>query len=178
MRPQDSRFTSYLRQVDEAMMRSNAIRFSQIRSELESYGSTPPMTEAMAARIEPTEYASMIARRFGFMPATTVSAGDQNRYISALVEFASENPNWIPGDDGAVYGETASGVVRIRPDFDFSQTKLGFLTSFAEGATLMSHDGIARVPDAEFKFMGAALDIEEALEKLDAKLEDFAAPRM
>lgn len=178
MRAQDNRTNSYLRQVDAAMQRDVGVAFSQVRSDLEAYRGTTPMTEAMAAQVTPEAYAQHLAGRFGFKPAGQFDAANQNRYIASLVEFAAENPDWIPGPDGAVYAEMAGGVSRIRPDYDWTNSKLGFVTGFAEGATLMSRGGIAIPPDGEFEFSGAAIDIGEAVGKLEARLENRDALRM
>ena len=178
MRAQEHRSMSYLRQVDEAMQRTAGVRFSQIRSDLEAYRGTTPMTEAMAAQVTPAAYADHLRNRFGFKPADSVDAANQNRYIASLVEFAADNPDWIPGSDGSVYAEMAGGVARIRPDYDWTHSKLGFVTGFAEGATLLSRGGIAIPPEGNFEFSGAAIDIGEAVDKLEAPREYRSALRM
>lgn len=179
MRQGIERTASYFRQVDEAFRRDHGIAYSFLQGDLERSATAPRLNEAMSRRMSPDQFVGEVGERFGLKKVNHADAIPHNRRVAALVEFAAENPAWSVGKDGAIYREAEAGIERLAPGRNVGGTKFGFAASLAQDGFLDARDGQVVDVGGEFEPVAGALDIGDAVERLEATYEaGYGGPRM
>lgn len=175
-----STIPAYLRQVDNALFAMAGVRYSAMQEDLERLPVPGGirLDRAIGDYTDPQRFAISVSEALGFKPTSDdPDAGKLNTRLVALATFVAENPEWKQGERAA-YREVGDGVARIAP-WRSPGGAWGFATDFAPSASLELAEG-ARfhgvVPaDAVFETGGAALDIVDALEKLEPVIEHAAS---
>ncbi len=162
---------SYFRQVDRASLREFGIAYSFVQGDLERSATAPRLNEAMARRLSPDQFVGEVVERFGLKKVDNADAIPHNRRVAALVEYAAENPGWAVGNDGAIYREADAGIERLAPGRNAAGTRFGFAASVAQDGFMDVRDGRVVDVGGEFEPVAGALDIGDAVSRLEATYE-------
>jgi len=171
MRQGFERTASFARQVDKAFMARSGIAYSFLRDEFEASRLAPKLDEAAGTRMTPAQFVDAVSQRFGLKGSEHADAVPHNRRVAALVEFASENPEWAVGPEGGIFRDGPDGIERIAPGRDAGGKRFGFAASVSPAGTLSVADGRVVELSGEFEPRTGALDIGDAVDRLEATYE-------
>lgn len=178
MPQRDTKITAYLRQVDKALMALSGVRYSALQDDIEKL----PLTDgirierASANYTNPDEFAQSVMAALNLKEiGQDADAAGYNTRLVALATFVAENPEWKQGVDAA-FREVGDGVARLAP-WKSGEGAWGFASDFAASTRLETVGTRSHVvpEDAIFEAGGAALDIVDALAKLEPVIENVAS---